>query len=144
MGKFITRGAILALGIWAIPLGGFAQEIDPARFDALRADSVIHEGLLAISVGRLIRNHCDRIDARRFAVIAFAENLVRRGHDLGYSRAEMEAYIDSEADRDRYRALARAYLADQGANIEDAQSMCRLGEVEISSRSVIGRLLREG
>ncbi|MCV2875122.1 DUF5333 domain-containing protein [Rhodobacteraceae bacterium XHP0102] len=114
------------------------------RFDALRNDPEIHEGLLAISIGRLVRNHCDTIDARVFRAWAFAQTLVDRGISLGYSRAELEDYLESDADKDRYRRLARAYLGARGAVVEDAQSMCRLGRDEISSQSAVGRLLIEG
>jgi len=91
-----------------------------------------------------VRNHCDSINARILRAWAFAQSLVDRGISLGYSRAELEDYLDSDADKARYRALAAAYLAEREATVEDAQSMCRLGRDEISSQSAVGRLLIEG
>lgn len=131
---------VMVVALFVSAQAALAQD----RFDALRNDPEIHEGLLAISIGRLVRNHCDTIDARVFRAWAFAQTLVDRGISLGYSRAELEDYLESDADKDRYRRLARDYLGARGAVVEDAQSMCRLGRDEISSQSAVGRLLIEG
>lgn len=112
-------------------------------FDPLREDETIHQGLTVISIGRLIRNHCPTLDAKRLQSFAFAQRLVNRGHALGFSRAQMEAYVDSDTDRDRYRAIANTYLSQRGASVNEPESVCQLGRDEISSGSAIGRLLRE-
>jgi hypothetical protein len=138
--RAMVRALVLTLLLTAAAMPARAED----RFDALRNDPQIHEGLLVISIGRLVRNHCDSINARILRAWAFAHSLVDRGISLGYSRAELEDYLDSDADKARYRALAAAYLAEREASVEDAQSMCRLGRDEISSQSAVGRLLIEG
>jgi len=141
--KHYTRILLLCVMVSGFGLATTAAKAQSDEFEPLRSDETIHQGLIVISVGRLIRNHCPSLDARRFQSFAFAQSLVNRGHALGFSRGQMEAYVDSDADRDRYRNLANTYLSQRGASVNEPESVCQLGRDEISSGSTIGRLLRE-
>ncbi len=126
-GLFITMGAARA-----------------DTWDILREDSRISSGLTVIAVGRHIQGVCPDIDARLVRALAFAEGLVSHARDLGVSRSEVNAYIDDRAEQDRYRDIARRYFQQNGADWDDAASVCQLGRDEIAAGSTIGRLLRGG
>lgn len=121
--------------------------LGPARADQwqpLRDDPVIHEGLTAIAVGRMIHNICPDVNARMLRALAFAEGLVEHAQSLGFTRRQINAYIDNAADQDRYRDIAWQYLVARGVEHDDVASVCRVGRDEMAAGSAIGRLLRGG
>lgn len=114
------------------------------RWQGLREDAEIEAGVLVIAIGDMIVDNCPVLEARRMPTIGYMMDLANRALDLGYSRAEIVAYVEDDAEKERVRALARRWLAQQGASVEDSESLCRVGRDEISAGSSIGRLLREG
>ena len=61
---------------------------------------------------------------------------------LGYSDAEIEAYIDDKSEERRLEGIARQRLASMGAVAGNAETYCAVGRAEISKGSAVGRLLR--
>lgn len=113
------------------------------RWEPLRADTTIHNGLIAIAVGRHIHNQCPSISARVLRALAFAESLVGHAQGMGFSRSEVNAYIDDPDEQQRYREIATRYFAERGVDFGDSQGICQVGRDEITAGSTIGRLLRE-
>jgi len=118
-------------------LGAKAAAASPlARNDA------INDQLFAAAVGDRIRKECPTISARLFLVWRKAEALEAYALDQGYTADQIEAYLESEADKARLEARALSYLAERGARPGDAAAHCRVGEAEIAANSPIGELLR--
>ncbi|WP_224814052.1 DUF5333 domain-containing protein [Hasllibacter sp. MH4015] len=134
-----AAGVMLVTGLFTTI--GHAQD---AQWQPLRDDPEIHSGLTVISVGRHIQNQCEDISPRLVRAWAFAEGLVGRAQDLGFTRAQVDAFIADRTEQDRYRAIMRQWFAQQGADADDAASVCRVGRDEITAGSQIGRLLRAG
>jgi hypothetical protein len=136
------------LGACALVVGlALAVSAGTARADAyqpLREDPVIHQGLTAFSVGRTIHLRCPDISGRMLRTLSFLEGLVDRAERLGFTRAEVRAYIDNDADQARYRDIAADYFAARGADARVPADVCRVGRDEIAAGSPIGRLLRGG
>lgn len=131
---------VLAAGLLTAVGGARADQ-----FDTLRSDERLHNGLLAITIGRHIERTCPSIDRRNLAANAFLLGLANHAMGLGYSRAEVTAYVEDDAEQDRYIALARRYFAERGVAAEDdVDGTCRVGRDEIANGSPIGRLLRGG
>jgi hypothetical protein len=131
----------------AITATGLLFSAGSGRADAwqpLRDDPEITSGLTVIAVGRHIHNVCADISARPVRALAFAEGLVAHAQGMGFSRSEIRAYIDNSDEQERYRAIARRYFAQQGGDMDDPESVCRVGRDEITAGSTIGRLLRGG
>ena len=114
------------------------------QWQPLRDDPTITSGLTVIAVGRRIHDECPSISARMVRSLTFAEGLVSHARGLGYTRNELNAYIDDRDEQDRYREIARSYFAQRAADWDDPDSLCRVGRDEIAANSPIGRLLREG
>ena len=113
------------------------------RYDALRNDERLHNGLLVVTIGRHIERTCPSIDRRNLAANAFLLGLANHAMGLGYTRAEVTAYVEDDAEQERYIALARQYFAERGVTEDtDAEGACRVGRDEIAAGSPIGRLLR--
>ena len=59
----------------------------------------------------------------------------------GYSDAEIDAYVNDKAEKQKMRARRNEYIRAQGAVPDDGPSLCALGESEIAKQSRIGALL---
>lgn len=142
-----SYGKILALSLLMAATGLLAVvgSARADRFDTLRNDPRLHEGLLAITVGRHIERTCPELSRRDLAANVFLLGLATHAMSLGYSRDEVTAYVEDDAEQDRYIALARDYFAARGVmHSDDIVGACRVGRDEIAAGSPIGRLLRGG
>ncbi len=109
---------------------------------ALKDVAYVREGIIAAGIAYEISEECADISARLFRGLSFLNGLKSHARDLGYSEAEIDAYIDDKAEKNRLEGIARARLADLGAVPGNAQSHCTVGRAEIAKGSAIGRLLR--
>ncbi len=132
-----AAGVLLVTGLFTTI--GHAQS---ANWQILRDDVQIHAGLTVIAVGTHIQDVCSDINPRMVRAWSFAERLVDRAEDLGLTRPEIDAYVDNDAEQDRYERVMQTWFAARGVSHDDHGSVCRLGRDEITSASQIGRLLR--
>ncbi|MEY1555061.1 DUF5333 domain-containing protein [Yoonia sp. R2331] len=109
---------------------------------ALKDVAYVREGIIAAGIAYEISEECGDISARLFRGLSFLNGLKSHARDLGYTEAEIDAYIDDKAEKNRLEGIARARLADLGAVPGNAQSHCTVGRAEIAKGSAIGRLLR--
>ncbi len=108
----------------------------------LRDVPQIDDALLDLGIADIIRKECPTISARMIKAIAYLRNLNNKARQMGYSAAEIEAYTDSDAEKDRMRARGAAFFKAKGVDTSDPQSYCALGNAEIQKGSRIGSLLR--
>ena len=115
----------------------------PAPVAASLADETRITGpLMSAAIGDRIRKRCPSISARMVRVWREARGLKAEARRLGYSEAEIEAFLDDDAARDRIERAAEEWLAAQGAVKGRPESYCRVGRREIERGSLTGRLLR--
>ncbi|GIT92918.1 hypothetical protein JANAI62_33760 [Jannaschia pagri] len=107
----------------------------------LEDEARITEGLIAVGIAYEISEVCPRLDGRTLRGLQYLLALKSAARDLGYSAAEIEAFIDDDAAKDRLEAVARRRLAQKGARRGDVEAHCRVGEAELAADSQIGRLL---
>jgi hypothetical protein len=103
---------------------------------------VVTEGLIAAAIAWEIGDKCGPLDARVLRGIGFLNGLKDAARAAGFSNAEIDAYIDDDAEKDRLESIARTRLRDLGAVEGDEASYCAAGEAEIAAGSQIGQLLR--
>ncbi|MBR9842977.1 MAG: DUF5333 domain-containing protein [Rhodobacteraceae bacterium] len=108
----------------------------------LREATEINDGLFAVAIAREIKDYCPEITARYFRAFNYLSSLKRKARDMGYSTAEIDAYVENDEEKARMRARGEAYLAAKGVSYDDPQSFCTLGREEIEKSSRIGVLLR--
>ncbi|MEM1273204.1 MAG: DUF5333 domain-containing protein [Pseudomonadota bacterium] len=113
------------------------------EFDALREDPQIENGVLIVAIAEQFRDNCPNLEDRRGRSMAFLFGLVNRANALGYNRAQIEAYVENDADQARVEARARQWLVQEGANLDEPESICQVARDEITNQTVIGRLIRE-
>ena len=127
-------GAILA---GAVLLTGAADAKPPLR-DVAEIDGALFD----LGVADRIRKNCPTISARMLRAISYVHDLEQRARALGYTSEEIDAYTDSDAEKDRMKARAKVFFAQRGVDTSDPQSYCALGRAEIQKSSRIGSLLR--
>nr|WP_323779246.1 DUF5333 domain-containing protein [Amylibacter sp.] len=109
----------------------------------LREVKQINDGLLYVGLADEIRKTCDGISGRIFKGIGRLRSIHRLALDMGYSKDEIESFVDDRAEKNRLKARGKTYLKANGASQSDPQSMCALGRKEIAKQSEIGTLLYE-
>lgn len=114
----------------------------PAAQAGLPDEAEINEGLIATAIAYEISEKCGPISARMLRGISYLNTLRDRARQLGYSNAEIDAYVGNREEKRRLEAIARARLADMGAVVGQEASYCAVGRQEIAAGSAIGRLLR--
>lgn len=112
-----------------------------AALEPLAKEKYINDRLIAARVADRIRRECPTIDGRMIYAYQQARALQRYALDKGYSKAQIETFLDSKPDKDRIYAVAEQYMAQNGVKKDDAQSYCTLGLAEIGKRTVTGSLL---
>lgn len=103
----------------------------------------ITEGIVAAGIAQEIADRCGPIETRRLAGISFLLGLQSHARSLGFSRAEIDAYVDDDAEKDRLEAIARERLAAMGAVPGDEASHCAVGGAEMAAGTQVGALLRD-
>ena len=125
-----------ALCMLAGPLA--AQELPP-----LSEVEVVTEGLIQTAIAYEIGEVCEPIDGRKIAGIAFLWSLHSEARRLGYSREEIEAFVDDDVEKDRLEAIARERLAAMGAIEGNPDTFCEVGRAEIAAGTQVGKLLSD-
>lgn len=128
----------LCLGTTSVAAANPAAAPKPPLRDVKKVDDT----LLQIAIANEIDKYCDRLDGRRLKAIGIMWGLRAHANGLGYSDGEIRAYVESDFERKRMRALGEAYLAQNGVTYEKPESFCALGRAEMDRNSAIGVLLR--
>ena len=132
----MTRIAILlAACVAALPVSAQAKP-------SLRDVPEIDNPLFAVAVAKEVADYCDSIGARFLRGLGELRRLRARANALGYSDAEIRAYIESDTEKARMRARGEALLAQSGVTYDNPDSFCAFGHEEIQKNSAIGVLLR--
>jgi len=112
-----------------------------AALEPLSKEKYINDRLIAARVADRIRRECPSIDGRIVLAYSQARALQRYALDKGYSKAQIDAFLEDKAEKQRIYAVAEDYLARNGAKKGNAESFCAIGRAEIAGRTVSGSLL---
>lgn len=102
----------------------------------------IRDGIIFTGMAYEISEQCDSLNARIFRGLGYLQSLKRHASSLGYSDAEIDAYINDESEKDRLEAIARQQLAQMGVVSEDRATYCAVGRQQIAANTRVGWLLR--
>ena len=130
---------ISALTLSAALLTG---SIGAADQSPLHGEKSINDQLLLVSVVDKINRGCGSLKVKFFKAQAFVRDLKAEAQARGYSKAEVNAYIEDKAHRAAMRKRRDAFFVSNGASSTDPQSLCAFGHAEIQKQSQIGVLLK--
>lgn len=108
----------------------------------LKDVAVVRDGIIAVGIAYEIGNECGAIEARYLRGLGLLNDLKAHAAGLGYTDAEIDAYINDDAEKDALEAAARAQLAALGAVPGDEASYCAVGVTQIAAGTQVGQLLR--
>jgi hypothetical protein len=109
---------------------------------SLAGESEITEGLISVGQAIEISDKCPSISARTIRGAFFLNSLQNRAFSLGYTNAQVDAYIDNRSEQDRLEGIARARLVRMGVVPGQEATYCTVGRSEIAAASQVGRLLK--
>ena len=132
----IILGAALA-GVGAVSAAAATD------YTALREDAYIHERLLIAAKAWYLAEKCPDLAPYKLAALPTMLRMKSHASKLGYSTAEMSAYIDSKEEQARFRVLVEPWAESLGAMPGQPETYCAVGRAEMEERTYVGRLLRE-
>lgn len=143
--RHIRPAAIAALlGLLSVqPVGA-----EPARSQAevnaaLRAVPQITGPLMAAGIAAGIAEYCPTISAREMRARTDALGLYNHARSLGYSSAEIRAFVRDRGERDWLEGQVRAWFAARGLRPNSpADGFCALGHAQIAENAPSARYLR--
>ncbi len=133
---------IRKLRLTAAATAAILVSISAAAHPPLREVPEIDEEVFYIAVADVIRKECDRIEARILRAINRMLELNARAQELGYSDTQINAYLDSDANKERMRAKGRELFESRSINPQKPEDLCQMGLEEIKNQTRIGALLR--
>ncbi|MDX8352325.1 DUF5333 domain-containing protein [Cognatiyoonia sp. IB215182] len=102
----------------------------------------VRDGIIHVGMAYEISEKCSSIRARTWRGINFLQSLKNHAEELGYSDAQIDAYINDDAEKDRLEGIARRELARLGIVEGDESTYCAVGRSQIAANTRVGWLLR--
>jgi len=125
--------------VLAAGLGGSAMASD---LPPLSEDDYINSQLFAGAVSTAVGEFCPTMTLRKVKAGLAALSLFNHARGLGYSRTEIENYVNDPANKKILADQLRAHLEARGVAEDDPESFCVVGREEIANNTVAGSLLR--
>ncbi len=123
-----------------VAITGFAGSL--AAQPPLKDVQYVRDGIIHVGMAYEISEKCSSIRARTWRGINFLQSLKNHAESLGYTDAQIDAYIDDDAEKDRLEAIARRELARLGIVEGDEATYCAVGRAQIAANTRVGWLLR--
>ncbi|MCF2872122.1 DUF5333 domain-containing protein [Octadecabacter sp. G9-8] len=102
----------------------------------------VTEGIINAGMAVELDDNCNEVSVRMIRGLNFLQGLKSHLRNLGYSNADIDAFIDNDAEKDRLEAIARQRLSDLGVVVGDASTYCAVARGQIAQDTQIGQLLR--
>ncbi|MFN4057156.1 MAG: DUF5333 family protein [Roseinatronobacter sp.] len=143
----MTRGVFKSLAlVVGVSLASSAVGATPqAEVNAaLRAHAPVYNGLFTAGLIKHIVDTCPDLQGpSRFARTRFFLGLYNQARALGYSRAQIEAFVDDKGEQERLRGVVFNHLRGQGVSPTDASAVCGFARAQMQAGTDLGRQLRE-
>ncbi len=144
--RFAKRSALMALAIVAslgLPSASLAATQAEVN-DTLRNTPAIYNGLFTAALIKHVTDTCPAIDppGRLMRVNHFL-GLYNRARGLGFSRSQIEAFVEDKTEQARMRGIVEAHLQRAGVSPQSETEVCAYARAQIAERTALGRQLRE-
>lgn len=130
--------------MFALTLGAalMTGSIGAADNSPLHGEKAINDKLLIVAVVDKINRGCGTLGVKFFKAQGYVNKLKAEAKALGYSKSEVNAYINDKENKAEMRERRNAYFKSKGASNLDPQSLCVLGAAEMQQQTEIGELLK--
>ncbi|MDD7970133.1 DUF5333 domain-containing protein [Roseinatronobacter alkalisoli] len=141
-----AKSALAALGI-ALVLASPVRADAMPQADvnaALRGNAEIYNGLFTAALLKHIVDTCPDLQGpNRLQRVSFFMGLYNRARGMGFTRAQIEAFVDDKTEQQRLQGVVDGYLTQAGVDPSNTQAVCTYARAEMADRSALGRRLRE-
>jgi hypothetical protein len=140
-----TKLAAIVLGVaLAVAAPTSAAQSQAEVNDTLRNTPAIYNGLFTAALIKHVVDTCPAVSPPgRLTRVNYFLSLYNRARALGFSRAQIEAFVEDEAERERLRGIVLSHLRRAGVDPESEAEVCAFARTQISERTALGRQLRE-
>ncbi len=142
------RSAVLALAL-ALPTG-VAVAAEPRNMSqeeanaAVRAMPDLYNPLFTAAVIAYVVRGCDDLRGpSRTQRRAYFLPVYFSARRAGFSRAQIEAFVNDSDEQARMRGHVERFLESRGVRPSDSAALCAFGRQEMAAGSAIGRRLSE-
>ena len=112
--------------------------------DTLRNTPSIYNGLFTAALIKHVVDTCPEVaPPGRLARANHFLSLYNRARGLGFSRAQIEAFVEDKGEQARMRGLVESYLQRAGVDAHSETEVCAYARAQIAERTALGRQLRE-
>jgi len=132
------KTATIALLAATLSASAVAASANPSLRDVPEIENII----FAAAIAHEISEKCPSIKARKMKALGMAWKLRSRANNLGYSDAEIRAYVESDSEKTRMRSKGESFLKANGVDYGNPQTFCTYGHAEIAKSSAVGALLK--
>jgi hypothetical protein len=117
--------------------------VSPAfALEPINQEKKINDTLRSGFIADAIADNCPTLEPRKLRALNELRKLRDYALGIGYTPAEVRAFVESRTEKARGKAEAAAWLGEKGVVVGDPASYCAVGEAEIARDSLTGRLLR--
>jgi hypothetical protein len=109
---------------------------------ALKDVAHVRDGIIHVGMAYELSERCDGLRARLFRGLGFLQSLKSHASGLGYTSAEIDAYVNDRDEKRRLEAIARAQLISLGVVEGEEATYCAVGRAQIAANTRVGWLLR--
>ncbi|MGY6706436.1 DUF5333 domain-containing protein [Roseinatronobacter sp.] len=144
--KFDVKSAFAALGVALVLASPIRADAMPQADvnAALRGNADVYNGLFTAALIKHIVDTCPDLQGpNRLQRVTFFMGLYNQARGMGFSRAQIEAFVDDEAEQQRLQGVVDGYLTQAGVDPSNTQAVCTYARAEMADRSALGRRLRE-
>ena len=136
---------ILAFVLAALVSGSAVAATTQAEVnETLRGTPDIYNGLFTAALIKHVTDTCPAVaPPGRLARVNYFLGLYNQARRLGFSRAQIEAFVEDKAEQARMRGLVEAHLRRAGVDPASEAEICAFAQDEITRRTALGRQLRE-
>ncbi|TQM93012.1 DUF5333 family protein [Roseinatronobacter monicus] len=112
--------------------------------ETLRTTPAVYNGLFTAALIKHIVDTCPAISPPgRFARTSHFLSLYNRARNLGFSRAQIEAFVEDKQEQARLKGIVEAHLQSADVDPTNEAAVCAYAQAQIAERSALGRQLRE-
>ncbi len=140
------KQSILAMAVAAILTGGASAATTQAEVnEALRGNPDIYNGLFTAALIYHVARTCPDIRGpNRLTRASYLLSLYNRARSMGFSRSQIEAFVEDDVEKARMQELVDRHL--QRAGVADPYSeadICAFARTQMAEGTMIGRQLTE-
>lgn len=111
---------------------------------ALRGNADIYNGLFTAALIKHIVDTCQDLQGpNRLQRVTFFMGLYNQARGMGFTRAQIEAFVDDKTEQQRLQGVVDGFLTQAGVDPSNTQAVCTYARAEMADRSALGRRLRE-